>query len=469
MLTQYCELDRSTMYKFINGKRTPATQELVLKIAAFMNLDPSETSELLEAYRLTKIGWNIYYQRKNVLEFLLNFTDFHHESNSCSTPPRKIFRTLPSENRNSSPDSVVLNSRLALSTAIQQMLLSAISKPDETICLLAQPEHLEALSIAAFLPHCDNDIKIKHIFCINNSASVIKSQQNYNIQCFKKIIPFFGTAFEYLPYYYYDNVNSHFNNLTFMPCIFLTSDSMILASADLNEGILLKNGEVLKLCEKRIEGLLQNCQPLALELSSNLQIHLETVPSIYADTVDLYGLSAEPCLMPMLTPELIEKYMIKTLPHRDVLLDSLRKYMKSFYTSRLNSYFTREGALRFLKTGRLHEIPSQLYTPLSYPDRIFLLKRLCDHIENTNYMRLLKGKLDKFPLNLHILVGSNYGYLIFSAESQNLSCIHLKEQNILSSFYDFAYTLEENDFLETKEETLSFLRELISVKQYDAV
>lgn len=37
-LTNYCDLDRSTMYKLINGKRTPSSKELVQKISSFINL-----------------------------------------------------------------------------------------------------------------------------------------------------------------------------------------------------------------------------------------------------------------------------------------------------------------------------------------------------------------------------------------------------------------------------------------------
>ena len=37
-LAQYCELERSTVYKFINGKREPMSIELVEQIAYFMKL-----------------------------------------------------------------------------------------------------------------------------------------------------------------------------------------------------------------------------------------------------------------------------------------------------------------------------------------------------------------------------------------------------------------------------------------------
>lgn len=56
---------------------------------------------------------------------------------------------------------------------------------------------------------------------------------------------------------------------------------------------------------------------------------------------------------------------------------------------------------------------------------------------------------------------------MFSGQSAELSYILLKEQNLLASFYDFASSLEESELLESKEETLQFLQNLIQHKEYN--
>ena len=48
-LARYCELDRSTMYKFMNGKRNPPSREILEKMAHFMHLTPVEFQHLEEA------------------------------------------------------------------------------------------------------------------------------------------------------------------------------------------------------------------------------------------------------------------------------------------------------------------------------------------------------------------------------------------------------------------------------------
>ena len=74
-LIKYCNFDRSTMYKIINGKRNPPSKETVDKIAEFMHLTPAEYSRFMEAYEITKTGADNYYRRKNTKNFLMNFPD----------------------------------------------------------------------------------------------------------------------------------------------------------------------------------------------------------------------------------------------------------------------------------------------------------------------------------------------------------------------------------------------------------
>ena len=69
-LAQYCGYDRGNMYKIINGKRNPPGKEFVEKVAGYMHLTPLEKTKLYEAYQISIVGYDIYYRRKAVLEFL---------------------------------------------------------------------------------------------------------------------------------------------------------------------------------------------------------------------------------------------------------------------------------------------------------------------------------------------------------------------------------------------------------------
>ena len=83
-LAHYCNLERSTIYKFINGKREPMSVELVEQIAYFIKLTPLETHNLKEAWKMARMGENTYYIRKSIDRFLCEFPN-------RSTPPHTTF------------------------------------------------------------------------------------------------------------------------------------------------------------------------------------------------------------------------------------------------------------------------------------------------------------------------------------------------------------------------------------------
>lgn len=459
-LTAYCELDRSTMYKLINGKRAPSSKALVQKLASFMNLNPLETQELLQAYLLTKVGWDTYYSRKNALEFILSFTDLHSESFQDTSA-----LDFNAASWHTKKDTVALSGQIQINSCIHQMVTELLSKPDGHLFILAQPEHLEVINLSAMLPYAKSTLHIQHIICVNNRKGYIRSQQNYNMQCLKKIISLYEKPVTYEPYYYYDNVNSHFNNLNFLPCMFLTDSAAILCSSNLKEGVMIKDKETLHLFENRFRDIMKNTEPLTSSFHSILNFHLKNFSIIYKEASTSYSLSAEPCLIPCFTKDLLNKYIPDSLPQKNTLLQELPLYIESLTKSSSHMYFTREGVLRFLMTGRLHEIPDALYSPFEYEDRIKLLKKFYDQVNSSNNIRLLKGSLEKFPLNLHLAVTVNYGYLMFSGQTSMLTYILLKEQNLLSSFYDFASSLDEMEMLETKDETLNYLQRVIEMNK----
>lgn len=96
-LAHYCNLERSTVYKFINGKREPMSAELVEQIAYFIKLTPLETYQLKEAWKVARMGETPYYIRKSIEHFM---TDFPNRSTPAShnitpPPPRQIQTILP--------------------------------------------------------------------------------------------------------------------------------------------------------------------------------------------------------------------------------------------------------------------------------------------------------------------------------------------------------------------------------------
>ena len=58
-LANFCKLERSTVYKFINGKREPISAELVEDLAQYIKLTPTETQQFKEALSIFYVIFRI--------------------------------------------------------------------------------------------------------------------------------------------------------------------------------------------------------------------------------------------------------------------------------------------------------------------------------------------------------------------------------------------------------------------------
>ena len=93
-LAQYCNLDRSNMYKIIKGQRKPSSLEMVEKMCKFMHLSPSEQADMEESYHIALIGRENYYRRKPYNSFLKNSVFRHCSFRQLHLPMRPITPTM---------------------------------------------------------------------------------------------------------------------------------------------------------------------------------------------------------------------------------------------------------------------------------------------------------------------------------------------------------------------------------------
>ena len=62
-------LDRTSLQRMITGKRLPGI-DFVRQFCDFLRINPSQRRELMELYKIEKIGKEIYYNRKYIQELL---------------------------------------------------------------------------------------------------------------------------------------------------------------------------------------------------------------------------------------------------------------------------------------------------------------------------------------------------------------------------------------------------------------
>ena len=121
-LAKYCNLDRSTMYKLISGKRNPPPRDILKKMILFMHLTPTEIQHLEEAWNVTRIGPEIYYKRKSVENFICHFP-----SHFSVSPDEFIFSSKIVQH-NPDSDCIALTSMQQVNYFIHKMFLTEASR-----------------------------------------------------------------------------------------------------------------------------------------------------------------------------------------------------------------------------------------------------------------------------------------------------------------------------------------------------
>lgn len=263
-MTQYCGIDRTLMYKYLNGKDYPKEQAIVDRMADFMRLSPLESEELLTAWQIEKIGWKEWNSRRNVEDFLLSLpdiSDFSRKFKTAGGTSAKQTVTAPSVSfaRACYPDCRALPTQTALNTVISQVIMDEVQKENGRLCLMLQPDYDYLFHLLMGLGEYEHELPIDHILCLGNSSQSDRAVQDHNLAYLQKILPLYVRALDYNIYYYYDAVESHFSNLNGLSCLILTSSCAVTCTSDFQSGILYGKPEIVQMLRKHFDTCREKC------------------------------------------------------------------------------------------------------------------------------------------------------------------------------------------------------------------
>lgn len=456
-LAQYCGVDRSNMYKLINGKRNPSSESIVQKMADFMKLTPSERKELLEAYQITITGYESYYRRRNVEELIVDFCD---DSSAFSDYEPNYLSTfnLPEDSEN-----ISLSGKSALEQTIYSIISMEGQNPNGSIKLLLQPDSGYFMEVLTYLGGHVSDLKVEHIICLNNTDNITSDKRDYNLTCLQKIIPIYCSChYEYVPLYYYDSILSHTSAFNLLSSMILTSKYALLFSPVLQYGILFTQRQKREHFAEIFDTLKKETTPIVCKIDS-LYTQLAFFNNLAFEHNKGYSFQKLPCLMPLLPLSFPEKYLTKELLDEPGFIDSINQYVRRtadiFKTSATQFFFTEDGIRSFLETGRIFEISDSVYRPIEYSDRLLMMRNLISACKTDKY-RMLRPDAPITSSNLCLYVTAHQGYLLFASADKNLVYLNLEEPSLLYAFYDYLESLDDTFYYST-EETTAILQKMI--------
>ncbi len=457
-LIKYCNIDRSTMYKIINGKRNPPSKDIVEKIGDFMHLTPLEYACFEEAYQITKIGAENYYRRKNAQDFLMNFPDNFTISSPVSIPDFSSFQ-IP-ENI---PACAAIQTHVELNYVLRSILLKESQIKKGKIALFLQPDCEYLFSLLSNL-NLGHSLEIQQIFCLNNDTSLTPEHESYNLNYFQNIFPLYLRNTNSKIFYFYDNIHSHFFNLNVLPYFVLTSQYAVSFSSDYQYGIFYTDPTVVSQFWNLFHSFQEKCTPF-FQVFTLTPDKVHMIQNLALNTAETYLLQPEPCMTPFISKEILKSALLENLPDRNHMLALLSDFF-SANTKNLpgmHVYFTESGIRRFIQTRRLKEIPEDFYRPFLPQEQVQMLESLLPYCYQGLY-RMIKAPLNQLPINLHLCINNNMGYFSFDNIDNQATYLMFNETGLLSVFLDYLQSLEDACFY-TPEETGDFIKAIIEELQ----
>lgn len=456
-MAEYCGIDRSLMYKIIRGKRTPSSPEIVDKISSFLQLTPGECRDLKTAYHITQVGYDNYYKRKDMLEFLCNFRDIANKNTI-----RTSFSTL-SEDRNG---LIALSNETEVNQAVFTAITRQIQRGSGQLQLMIRPDYQFLTQLLTSARHDDTTLVISHIICLNNTDQVTTARKNYNLHTLMNILPLCTCGCQYQPYYYYDNLSAHLETFRLFPYLILTDEYAVILSETLQTGLFTRQQDILSMLEIIFNNYVDLSRPLLTKVE-NVYDQIRYVQRILVKDASVeYSFQMTPCMTALLPHEFLEKYVSHDIPSRESFINTFEEHIHNTYDCHLNRnhtlIFSEEGVWEFLRTGHLEEYPSYIYITPEPEDRIMLIARLIKELrQNIYHMRMLKQSIGPLRNGANIFITSSSGYLLFTPlDSGTPIYLNIEETGLLQSFLDFFETLDESLFYPPSE-TISRLEKIL--------
>lgn len=454
-LAKYCRMDRSNMYKIVQGTRHPASLEVVENIAQSLALTPFERKELLEAWHVSEVGEYIYFERKLIAEFIghLKAEQTAGYSEGAGSKGRSLYISEPRP---------AVSGKNNVNICLKSMIEKEAQKETPEICLICQPEQSFLLDLLAVCGSHKKNFKIRHLICMESFSE--KEENKYNLQCLNDMAPLLMSSCKYHVYYYYDKVQSHFYNMNILPYMLLTSESVMLISSDFEYGIYSKSEEKLSLFHHMFEEYTSETEELfkcGMGISEILKEYKEVMADRIVAVLCPGPLSAS---VPL---EISSKYLKRDDKDGELLksfMEDTGEYVqKCIVRPQYRNFFTEEGIRDFMDHSHIIDMMESYYETFSEADRLTVLENmrkmmLEQHVE----AHLIRPGLLHMQRDFYMTVYENGRTdMMFKNTDGQWRLLSIHEKSLGESFYNFTKYLTESTKVCGLEESLQCLEALL--------
>lgn len=453
-------VERSYIQKMLGDNRVPADEKTVSLLAQGLSLSSREELDMLEAYRMTRLGAEVYYQRQDIGELLRCFDERTVRQQPMIVSEGSVKVELPEKIN-------VIRGKSHVMEAVRALFCQETDR-DGDIGIVCQPENEEMLYCLEKLGKGKVSGAIRHLICLDNTGCKW-DYHNPNLRYLRNILPLLYYHDNYEFYYYYDALGAHINEQSEFPFYIITQDCLCLISFDYEEALLTADAAMLDMYSRSFERRRRMARPMleSMDVMENYMAAYVSNEKIQNGNGEVFNMEAIPCIMPFMTKDILERCIITEAISMEDALALLNMDQQSL--EKLNQqksmtfFFSEEGVQQFLEEGRIGTVPASIYRPLEEADRVWLLERLYQALEEetvTGYM--VKSELLSPLYHTHIEITDRGQTLFFLQNGEGKSrCILLNEKNTSIAFYDYMEYLKTSDFVYERTKMLDCLSGLL--------
>lgn len=438
------------VFKYVKGTRTVPNYEIVRKMADYLDFSPSDREKLIQYWRENLYGEARIRRWHEIDEF------FNHFQTEYPNEPVFSFQLLPEDKEKE--DTEFLHSSLVVQQAIL-MLLKKEEQRDEgerSVWSVVLPDDRQMIECLRLAGRHISGVQVHHVMRLPVRPETGDKKETEALLSLYLVQNILSLALQQPTYHsYYVYSDSSMGEKWPLNASFIVShDGAVIYGEGGGSlcGIYSKDPHMVRYLRDRMTEISQRAHPFLKRIVSPVDL-LNMYYAGKNEKTELieYSYCEQPCLCPLISEEMVDKYIRKGVPEslKKTFLEDIQWYREKQKIFRIEEFSYVSGLKRFLETGRMDEIPPELYDPFDENDRRIILKKWREQQETAHQTHLMRED-QHVHAKLSIAIWKKIMTISFENRGK-MYAFCTEEEDLLDGFTDYFQHLEEDRLL-TKEE-----------------
>lgn len=453
-IVQGVDIDRSTVYQYLRGRREIKNRAHLEAICAILRLTPEEHQQITRAFHMAAVGPEQYAQWEKLEDM---FTVLSRVEEQITPLEIDLQIQLPDEGR-------VFTGFQEVARISGAVLTDAMGGARCDILLQPSASLLSALILAQLRPE-GTDTPVRHVICMESNA---KTGVVQNIEILQELLRHSVALRNYSPIFYYGSIPDHFGTTNILPGLIVSDRAALTISGDATSGMLYRAPEAVALFQRRFDQIASVCRPLLSytvappdAFQYSLRFYHQHVKS--TRTTMEYGF----CCSPFLDKYLLDKYLNPAVAAYgasrqvvDVFVDQITAYCKKYGSCHICAV---ENIDELLETGYFSDFPRLfMRTPLSPADRCYFLRKILQAMtDGWHSLHLLKENRGLLSAKWSACFTPGTALYIQRKMESGDCFVICPEPGITAAAWNYYQAILQSDRVTTKAETMALLEERV--------